>query len=194
MATKKTKTSSKGKPTVMTGEVPEWADTAAIGKLLGKGVRRVQQLTQEGVLPTEVPQGGGARKYRTCETVQRYINYVEQKAHENGESGKQAELSVKKLKAEIALKESQGELHMLKTAIAKGDYISAEQAQSELADYMSVFRKFVDAIPSRMAGAMASYTEPEAARTMERNMQKELDSMLTSFVDAARVEAAEEGR
>lgn len=54
--------------------------TTVISQLLGKTVRRVQQLTQEGVLETEIPPGGGARKYRTCATVQRYVAYVEAKA------------------------------------------------------------------------------------------------------------------
>ena len=46
--------------------VPEWASTTAVAKLLGKTTRRIQQLTQDGVLETEVPPGGGARKYKTA--------------------------------------------------------------------------------------------------------------------------------
>ena len=71
-------------PEVLTGTVPEWANSSAIAQLLGKTTRRVQQLTQDGVLKTEAPPGGGARKYRTCETVQRYIEHVERKAQEIG--------------------------------------------------------------------------------------------------------------
>ena len=93
--TKKTTTGKAEKPVVMSGAVPEWSSTTAISKLLGKTVRRIQQLTQEGVLETEVPPGGGARKYRTCETVQRYIAHVEQKAQETGENSRAAELNLK---------------------------------------------------------------------------------------------------
>lgn len=42
------------KPAVLSGTVPEWASTSVIAQLLGKTVRRVQQLTQEGVLETEL--------------------------------------------------------------------------------------------------------------------------------------------
>ncbi len=108
------------KPAVLTGAVPEWSNTTAIAKILGKTVRRIQQLTQEGVLETEVPPNGGARKYRTCETVQRYIAHVEQKAQETGENGRTAELNLKKLEAEVELKESQGQLHRLKTRHSGG--------------------------------------------------------------------------
>lgn len=191
MATKKPKSGGKIKPAVLSGDVPEWANATAVGKLLGKSVRRIQQLTQDGVLTTEVPPGGGTRKYKTCDTVQQYIDHVEQKAHESAEGGNKAELGIKKLEAEIALKQSQGELHMLKTDIAKGKYISSLQAEEELADFMTVFRKFAEAIPSRMAGVMSSFTDVATARTMEKSMRKELEAMLSTFVDAAEVEEAE---
>ena len=125
--TKKTAPKRSTTPAVLTGTVPEWANSTAIAQLLGKTTRRVQQLTQDGILETEVPPGGGARKYRTCETIQRYIAHVEQKAQEIGEGGRLAELNLKKLEAEVALKESQGSLHRLKTAIAEGKYLPAEQ-------------------------------------------------------------------
>ena len=35
------------KPAVLSGTVPEWSSTTVISQLLGKTVRRVQQLTQE---------------------------------------------------------------------------------------------------------------------------------------------------
>lgn len=192
MAKSKANTAKKDKPAVLSGTVPEWANTTVIAQLLGKTVRRVQQLTQEGILPTEVPPGGGARKYRTCETIQRYMAHVEEKALESGDGAKQTDLSVKKLEAEIKLKESQGELHQLKTDIAKGNYIPAEQAEAELADFMTVFRKFADAIPSRMSGVISSFTDLATARTMEKTMRKELDAMLVSFVHAAKIEEAEQ--
>lgn len=93
--TKKATQKKSTAPAVLTGTVPEWANSTAIAQLLGKTTRRVQQLTQDGILETEVPPGGGARKYRTCETIQRYIAHVEQKAQEIGEGGRLAELNLK---------------------------------------------------------------------------------------------------
>ena len=78
--TKKTAPKRSTTPAVLTGTVPEWANSTAIAQLLGKTTRRIQQLTQDGILKTEVPPGGGARKYRTCDTIQRYIDHVERKA------------------------------------------------------------------------------------------------------------------
>ncbi|MCI2105418.1 MAG: hypothetical protein LKK00_01675 [Intestinimonas sp.] len=179
------------KPAVLTGTPPEWANATAISKLLGKGVRRIQQLTQEGVLETEIPPGGGARKYRTCETVQKYIAHVEAKAQETGENSRTAELNLKKLEAEVELKESQGQLHRLKTAIAEGKYISAEQATEELAEFMAAFKKFTKNIPPRAVGALAGNADPVTVRVLKKSMGKELDTMLAAYAGAA-VEQLEE--
>lgn len=169
--------------------VPEWASSTAIAKLLGKTVRRVQQYTQDGVLETEIPPGGGARKYRTCETVQRYIAYTEQKAQEAGADSSTAELNLRKLKAEVELKESQGQLHRLKTEIAEGKYIPAEQATEELTEFIATFRQFAMAIPTRVAGTMAAYIDTGTARATEKALRKEVEAMLAAFVDGAVVES-----
>ena len=185
MAEKGKKTTAKtDKPAVLTGAVPEWSNTTAIAKLLGKTVRRIQQLTQEGVLETEIPPSGGARKYRTCETVQRYVAYVEQKAHETGENSRAAELNLKKLEAEVELKESQGQLHRLKTAIAEGRYIPADQATEELADFMAAFKKFAMNIPPSMSGTLSGYADAVAVRGIEKALRKELEQMLSAFADS----------
>ena len=60
--TKKATQKKSTAPAVLTGTVPEWANSTAIAQLLGKTTRRIQQLTQDGILKTEVPPGGGARK------------------------------------------------------------------------------------------------------------------------------------
>lgn len=181
------------KPEIMHGKPTEWADSAAIGKLIGKSARRIQQLTQEGVLETEVPPSGGARKYRTCETVQKYIAHVEAKAQETGENSRTAELNLKKLEAEVELKESQGQLHRLKTAIAEGKYISADQATEELAEFMAAFKKFAMNIPPRVVGTLAGYVDALTVRATEKTMRKELETMLAAFTDAA-MEQQEEGQ
>lgn len=195
MGTTKKKATGKAvgtKPVVLTGTVPEYASSAIIAQLLGfTGVRRVQQLTQDGVLETAVPPGGGVRKYKTCETVQRYIAHIRQKAQETGENSRTAELNLKKLEAEVELKESQGQLHRLKTAIAEGKYISADQATEELAEFLATFKKFAMNIPPRMAGTMSSYADAVTVRAMEKNMRKELEALLAAFSGGAVAEQQE---
>ena len=174
----------KAKPEVLTS-VPEWASSTAIAQLLGKSTRRVQQLTQDGVLETAVPPGGGARKYRTCPSIQAYIAHVEERAQAAGDGSRQKELTLKKLEAEVELKESQGALHKLRTAIAEGKYLEASQAGQELAEFLEVFRRFVNAIPTRMAGQLHGTVDAVTVRAMEQDLRQELDGMLHSFVTAA---------
>ena len=182
------------KPAVLTGTVPEWSSTGVIAQMLGfKGCRRIQQLTQDGVLETEIPPGGGARKYRTCETIQRYIAHIEQKAQETGERGRAAELSLKKLEAEVKLKESQGQLASIRADIAEGRYIETETATEQLAEFMDKFKSFAMNIPSRVAGTVGNYTDAATARAIERATRKELEDMLALFVAAAIVGPAEVG-
>lgn len=169
--------------------IPEWTNSTGIANLIGKTTRRVQQLTAEGVLQTEVPPAGGKRKYHTCRTVRQYIAHIQAQVDDESGEGKMAELTLKKLEAEIALKESQGQMHQLKTAIQEGKYLPAEQATEELLDFLTTFQKFALAIPARMANIMSSYTDSHAVRNMEHELRSEIESMFTTFVKAAQERA-----
>lgn len=87
--------------------IPDWADAAAIGMLVGLSDRQIQNLTRSGVLTKETPPGRKVQKYRTCRAVQQYIAHVKQRA---GEQGQPKDLALRKLEAEVKLKESQGQL------------------------------------------------------------------------------------
>ena len=187
----KAKSTAAPPPEVLT-QVPEWASTTAIAQLIGRSTRRVQQLTQDGVLSTEIPPGGGARRYRTARTIQDYMAYQEQKAREDLSGSTLEELTIKKLQAEVELKESQGALHKLKTAIAEGKYLPAEQVQGDLSDFLRRLKQFVDRIPSRAAGTMSGYLDGDLARAMKKDLQQELDGLFEAFVAAAHIQDSRE--
>ena len=87
-----------------------------IAQFFGVTVRRVQQLTQEGIIKTTpTPEGN---RYNLVETLKTYIQYLSDKAYGKSKSEKEAELREAKLEAEIALKDSQAELHKMKREIA----------------------------------------------------------------------------
>ena len=183
----KAKSTAAPPPGVLT-QVPEWASTTAIAQLIGRSTRRVQQLTQDGVLTTEVPPGGGARRYRTARTIQDYMAYQEQKIRDELSGSTLEELTIKKLQAEVELKESQGALHKLKTAIAEGKYLPAEQVQGDLSDFLRRLKQFADRIPARVAGTMSGYLDTAAARAMKKDLQQELDGLFEAFVAAAHIQ------
>lgn len=163
-----------------------------IAQLFGVTVRRIQQLTQEGVLhTTETPEG---RRYDLVPTIQAYVRYLSDKAYGKNRNEKEMELRQQKLEAEIALKESQGELHRLRTEIAAGKYIAIEEVTADYTRFFVTFKKFALALPARLADAVSGYLEPTEARRLEKDLQREVQRQLEAFVVAGVTEDVHGGK
>lgn len=160
--------------------------TEVIANLFGVSVRRIQQLTQDGVIATVQTKQG--RRYELAPTIQRYIKYLSDKAYGKSRSETEAKLKEQKLRAEIALKESQGELHKLRTDIAAGNYISVEEVKIDYSRFFISFKKFAMSIPSKLAGRLAGFIDPVEVRQIENELQKEVTKLLKSFVVSAVIE------
>lgn len=168
--------------------------TEVIAQLFGVSVRRIQQLTQDGILSTTelLNDGRRQRRYELVSTVQRYIQNLSDKAYgRQGKSEKEMELREQKMLADIALKESQGELHRLKTSIASGEYISIEEVRLDYAKFFVVFKKFAMSIPARVCGLFSGHLDPIEARRIEKELSQEVSALLASFVVAGVVEPRE---
>lgn len=166
----------------------QFVKVEVIAQLFGVSVRRVQQLTQEGVISTtEVP--GQGRRYELVPTIKTYIQYLSDKAYGKNRSEKETELKEQKLQAEIALKESQGELHRMRREIAAGKYIDIEEVALDYQKFFVVFKRFALSIPARLVSMISDKVEPLEARRLERDMNAEVRRMLKSFVVAGTPEA-----
>ena len=153
-------------------------------------------------MPTTNKSGEGKAKcYEFAATIQRYVAYLSDKA--NNKTTKQSEAELKdrelklkeqKLKAEIRLKESQAELHQLKTDIAAGKYLSLDEIRLDYGRFLTNFKKFALAIPSRVAGIVSATTDPVQAREIENDLNKEITEMLTTFVLAAEAGDDQDGK
>lgn len=152
-----------------------------LAKYLGKSVRRIQALTQDGVIHTLPAGKGRARKYDLDETLKEYIKYVEGIAYQKIQSEKEQQLKDKKLAAEAALKESQSDLHKLKTDIQRGKYVPVEEVELDYKKFFSVFKNFATAIPNRVAMMIANKVNPVEARRIENDIAVEIDNMLRTF-------------
>lgn len=159
-----------------------------IAKFFGVSVRRIQQLTQEGVLPTTETADG--RRYDLVPTVQCYTKYLSDKAYGKNRSEKELELREQKLQAEIGLKESQGELHRLKTDIAAGKYIAVEEVVLDYQKFFVTFKKFAMSLPARIVDAISGFSEidPLSARRLDKMIQQEIQALLAAFVVAGTTE------
>ncbi len=154
-----------------------------IAQLFGLSVRRIQQLTQEGILPTTTTTKG--RRYDLVPTIQKYVKYLSDKAYgKSPKSDKEEELKEQKLEAEIALKESQNKLHELKTQIIEGKYISKEEVQLDYRRFFIVFKKFAMSIPSRVSGMINGFVEPTQVRSIESEINTDIVNLLEGFVVA----------
>ena len=158
-----------------------------IAKLFGLTVRRIQQLTQEGIIEIYKNESGkSSRQYDLIPTTQKYITYLQNKVRsKSGRSDAEIELKEQKLRADIALKESQGELHRIKTSIAQGDYISVEEIKLDYAKFFVIFKKFAMSLPSRLGGMLSGSLEPLELRRIEKELSTEIIELLDSFVVAA---------
>ena len=161
----------------------QFVKVEVIGQLFGVSVRRIQQLTQEGVIRTvEVP--GQGRRYELVPTIKTYIQYLSDKAYGKSKSEKEAELKEEKLQAEIALKESQGEMHRMRREIAAGKYLDADEVALDYQKFFVVFKRFALSIPARLVSMISDQVAPLEARKIEKEMNEEVKRMLTSFVVA----------
>ncbi len=171
------------KEAAVTSGGAQFVKVEVIGQLFGVSVRRIQQLTQEGVIRTvEVP--GQGRRYELVPTIKTYIQYLSDKAYGKSKSEKEAELKEQKLQAEIALKESQGEMHRMRREIAAGKYLDADEVALDYQKFFVVFKRFALSIPARLVSMISDQVAPLEARKIEKEMNEEVKRMLTSFVVA----------
>ena len=158
-----------------------------IAGIFGVTVRRVQQITQEGIIHTVevIEDNRKVRRYDLIPTVTSYITYLSEKAYgKASRSEKEIELREQKMRADLALKESQGELHRIKTQIMTGEYISVEEVKLDYAKFFLVFKKFATSIPSRVSGMLSGSIEPLEAKRIEKDISGEITTLLQSFVVA----------
>lgn len=162
-----------------------------IAKLFGVTARRIQQLTQDGVLPTINDPGSKVKRacYDLYPTIQRYVEYLNGKAKGKiQDTDSEVKLKEQKLKAEVRLKESQAELHTLKTEIAAGKYLSLDEIKLDYGRFLTVLKKTVLAIPGRVVKMLGMTVDPVQAREIENDLNEELTNALIQFVNAARVD------
>lgn len=165
--------------------------TDTIAQLFGLSVRRINQLTQDGVIRTIKPPQG-RRGYELVPTIQGYIKYLQLRVKGKASSEEEELLKKQKLQVDIDLKKSQLELHQLKTDIANGKYLSVETIQTDYQRFFNQFKKFAQAVPARLITQISGYVEPAEARALEKSMNLEVASMLRAFVVAADAAGASE--
>lgn len=161
----------------------ERVSSSVIAGLLGISTMTLSNLVRDGVIKAEIRKirGRDVRCYPLKETVNDYLRYLRDK--ESGAAGDE-KLKKQKLRAEIRLKESQGELHELKTRMAAGEYVSVGQLKEDYTRFFVQLRTFLLGIPGRVTGIVSGDVTPQRARQLEHELSEDMKTQMRAFVVA----------
>jgi phage terminase Nu1 subunit (DNA packaging protein) len=146
-----------------------------IAKLFGVSVRRVQQLTQEGIINTI--RVGNANRYDLLPTIQKYIKYLQDKA--NGREQKQdSEVEIRKQKAEAGIKENKEAILRLQRKELEGQMHRSEDVEAMTMDLVYTIRSMIMALPGRLAvDAANTTTAAEASELIKKECHHILNEL-----------------
>ena len=139
-----------------------------VAKLFNLTVRRIQQLTQDGVLATELVDK--KRKYDLLLTVQRYIAYLQEKVVKKGENKDDAQNESRKIKADADLRAAKAEIADMELKELRGEMHRSEDVEAMTTDLVFTIRSMMLALPGRLAIDLAKITKP--AEISERIKQE----------------------
>ena len=140
-----------------------------IARLFGVTVRRVQQLTQEGIINTvDVKSGNGktVKRYDTEETVQKYIKYLSDKA--NNRNQKSADLEDQKLENEIRIKDARAQKLEMELQELRGEMHRSEDVEAVTNELVYSIRSMLLALPGRLAVDTCNAASPAEASDLIR--------------------------
>lgn len=156
-------------------ETPGYWPTTKIAELFELTARRIQQLTQDGVLKThETPAG---RRYNVAEATKDYLRYMRRQL-EQKQSAQNNKLETDKLQAEVDIKNAKARVAELQLAELEGTMHRAEDVEAMTTDLVFSIRSALMAMPGRLAVDTAELTSP--AETSVR-IQEEVNEILRSL-------------
>lgn len=151
--------------------------TTELAAVLGVTARRVQQLAQDGTLPT-------CRKgyFLLTDSVQRYIKFLSpQQRNEKLETGRRsAEVKYKMAKATVA---------QLEADELKGTMHRAEDVAAMTEDLVYTMRGALNALPGRLAmDVVTANTPAEAAEIIRKEVHKVMRELAAYHYDPKKYE------
>jgi len=136
-----------------------------IAQLFGLTERRVQQLTQAGVLAAT--KDGRYNKYDILKTVQRYIAYLQGKAAEK-EEGRDIETERRASEAEASLKESKAGMAAMELRELESKMHRSEDVEAMTTDLILIITQRLNELPDRLAGIHKTGSAAEASSAIQK--------------------------
>lgn len=148
--------------------------STVIAKLYGSDVRRIQQLTKEGVIVGH----GRPAKYDLLPTIMALFKYQRDIIQGKEKNKTISELEEEKLMAEVAIKKSKAEAAKLELKELQGKMHRAEDVESITTDHVLFFRSMLSAMPGKLAVDCANCkTAAEAAGRIQQEVYYILDEL-----------------
>lgn len=127
--------------------LPSKVSAKSLALVLGLSVRRIQQLTQDGVLAREKD------GYELPLAVQNYLRFMQRKSARVDE--KQKDLETQKLEAEIDFKRAKADRAQLELEELEGKMHRAEDVEAAVLDLVYTIRAGLLAMPGALAVEVA---------------------------------------
>lgn len=127
-----------------------------------ESVRRIQQLTQDGVISTEEIKWNGRKvaRYKLIPTVMSYIKFLKDKAYGREEKESETNLAVRKLQADVDFKEAKAKMAQLQLDEIEGRMHSAEDVECMTTDLCLAIRSALLAMPGQLSKDVAEENDP----------------------------------
>lgn len=154
--------------------------TSELATVLGLSVRRIQQMVQDGKLPT-VRRG----KLSLCQSVQKYISF-QGKDDLNEEEEK---LEKGRRKAEVTLKISKAQVAQLEAAELQGKMHRSEDVAAMTEDLIYTIRDALVSLPGRLAvDVVTAKTAAEASEIIKKEVYTVMQELATYRYDPRKYE------
>ena len=163
---------------IKNSEDKKLVSTKILAKFFDRSERRIQQLTQEKILPA-VKRTKDGNQYELMPTVQRYIHYLQGIVDNRTKSTEEQEKQ--RLEAEIKLKEAKAEIAQLDLKELKAEMLRAEDVQAFIEDLGATIKSMLMGLPGRLAMDLANANETAERSAIIEDAIFEVLNQLTDY-------------
>ena len=148
-------------------------EAKVLATLFNISVRRIQQLTQDGILTTEVVDK--KRRYNLLNSVRAYIAYLQQRVERKGATKEDTQNESKKIEAEADLKSTKARIAKLELQELEGQMHSSEDVEAMTTQLVFTIRGMLLSLPGRLAIDLAPIDKPAE---ISQRVKQEVNTIL----------------
>lgn len=164
----------------MAEEAKNLVKVEIIAKVFQVTVRRVQQLTQDGIIQTQdaMDNGRKVKRYDLMPTIMNYIKYLSDKANGREKKESISDKEQAKLQAEVDLKTAKAKIAQLELDELEGRMHSADDVESMTTDLCLAVRSALLSMPGQLSIDVAeAQTAAEVSEIIKRTVNDILEDL-----------------